>query len=197
VSQTLFSASLIADALPELWSTHPDEVPELLGKLGQLSRGALAEMRALLMELRPAALLEASMKDLLRQLGQAVSGREGITVMVEADEPCELPPDVQVALYRIAQEALNNVVKHAQASYVDVCLRCSHTAGSRSISDETWDVELCIRDDGLGFDPQSVSPHHLGLGIMQERAQAVGAELMIESRVGRGTHVAVRWANAG
>jgi two-component system nitrate/nitrite sensor histidine kinase NarX len=89
VSQTLFSASLIAEALPELWASSPEEAQELLVKLRQLSRGALAEMRALLMELRPAVLVEASMKDLLCQLGQALTGREGIPVTVQVGEPAK------------------------------------------------------------------------------------------------------------
>jgi signal transduction histidine kinase len=158
-------------------------------------------MRGLLMELRPAALVEASMTDLLRQLGQAVSGREGIPVTVIVDEPCSLPADVHVALYRIAQEALNNVVKHAQASQVDVDLRClrpvrdqarpEHIEGHRG-----EEFTLRIRDDGLGFDPRKASQERLGLCIMNERAQAVGATLEIESQVGKGTQVTVVWTRA-
>ncbi|HSR32931.1 MAG TPA: two-component regulator propeller domain-containing protein, partial [Anaerolineae bacterium] len=191
VSQTLFSASLIAETLPDLWQSNPEEGWDLLEKLRQLNRGALAEMRGLLMELRPAALAEASMKELLRQLGQAVSGREGIPVTVSVDEPCELPTDVRIALYRITQEALNNVAKHAQASQVDVRLQCTpHRSPAHS---EGTTVTLCIRDDGLGFDPCGVSQDRLGLGIMHERAAAVGATVKIESQVGQGTVVTVQW----
>jgi signal transduction histidine kinase len=203
VSQTLFSASLIAEVLPELWQASPDEGQELLGKLQQLSRGALAEMRALLMELRPATLVEASMRDLLRQLGQAVSGREGIPVTVTVDEASEsrdreLPADVRVALYRIVQEALNNVAKHAQASRVAVSLQCSPSSASSATGDtgsaeRGWDVRLRIRDDGLGFDPEGVSREHLGIGIMHERAASIDAQLEIESGPGRGTQVTVTW----
>jgi signal transduction histidine kinase/streptogramin lyase len=191
VSQTLFSASLIAEALPEIWQSSPDEGLEFLGKLQQLSRGALAEMRALLMELRPAALAEASMTDLLRQLGEAASGREGIPVRVTVDEGCtkqlsKVPAEVRITLYRIAQEALNNVVKHAQASQVDVGLDCTS-------SPERVRAELRVRDDGLGFDPATVSQDRLGLGIMQERAEAIGAWIEIESEPGRGAQVKVVW----
>jgi two-component system nitrate/nitrite sensor histidine kinase NarX len=196
VSQTLFSASLIAEVLPELWQTSPEEGQELLGKLQQLSRGALAEMRALLMELRPAALLEASVRDLLRQLGQAVSGREGIPVTVTVDGACDLPADVQIALYRIAQEALNNVVKHARASRVEVSLDCTTLTPGLPSSLEEGDgerVRLCIRDDGSGFDPRSVSQERLGLGIMHERAASIGARIEIESEAGQGTQVMVVW----
>ena len=127
VTQTLFSASLIAETLPSLWESDQDEGRELLKELRQLSRGALAEMRTLLMELRPAALVEASLADLLRQLGEAVTGRTGLPVTVTVEGEYALPSDIHVALYRIAQEALNNVVKHARASQVVVSLSCAPT----------------------------------------------------------------------
>jgi signal transduction histidine kinase len=160
-----------------------------------LTRGALAEMRALLMELRPAALAEASMKDLLRQLGQAATGREGIPVTVTVDKGCgpsmdETPAEIRIALYRITQEALNNVVKHAQASQVSVTLDC--TPAPQGIR-----VELCICDDGLGFDPEGVSQDHLGLGIMHERAASIHAQLQVESQPGGGTQVKVVWTSDG
>jgi signal transduction histidine kinase len=193
VTQTLFSASLIAEAVPKLWQTNPEQGQQLLQKLRQLSRGALAEMRTLLMELRPATLTEASLKDLLRQLAQAVTGREGIPVTVTVEEPCELPAAVHIALYRITQEALNNVVKHATASQVEVSLRCG-TVASTSLDEGLGErVELSIRDDGCGFDSQSVSSERLGLGIMRERAEAIGARLEIESEPGHGTQILVVW----
>ena len=98
--------------------------------------------------------------------------------------------DVQIALYRIAQEALNNVVKHAQASRVDVRLR---SIPSPAPTGRGRVLELCISDDGLGFEPGSVSPERLGLGIMRERAAAIGAGLEIDSQVGRGTRLTVIW----
>ncbi len=191
VTQTLFSASLIAEALPSLWESNQDEGRQLLQDLRQLSRGALAEMRTLLMELRPAALVEASLRDLLRQLGEAVAGRTGVPVQVTVDDQCELPPDVHVALYRIAQESLNNVVKHAQASQVTVSLRSlppSHPPDER-------EVELLISDDGRGFDLSRVMSDHLGLGlgIIRERAESIGASLNLESQPGHGTRVLVVW----
>jgi len=194
VSQTLFSAGLIAETLPDIWQTSPIEGRELLHKLKQLSRGALAEMRALLMELRPAALAEASMTDLLRQLGQAASGREGIPVSVTVDESCDLPAEVRITLYRIAQEALNNIVKHAQASQVDVSLRCAvPLSADKAVPGHRGRVELRIRDDGLGFDPSSVSQDHLGLGIMQERAESIRARFEVKSEPGGGTQISVVW----
>ncbi|MBL7200563.1 MAG: GAF domain-containing protein [Anaerolineae bacterium] len=215
VTQTLFSASLIAEILPDLWESDQKEARQLLGELRQLSRGALAEMRTLLLELRPAALIESNLGDLLRQLGEAVTGREGIPVTVmmggaqgAIPQAPVLPPDVHVAIYRIAQEALNNVVKHAQADHVVMSLHCSPPCPVRIPSGDEGPstmlaeqvgamrdrgVELCIRDDGLGFDPDLVSPDHLGLGIIRERAQAIGAKLSIESAPGAGTQIVVVW----
>ena len=182
VTQTLFSASLIAEVLPRLWKHNPDEGGRRLEELRQLTRGALAEMRTLLLELRPTALVEAQLGDLLHQLAEAITGRARVPVAVKVEGECSLPPEAKVALYRIAQEALNNVAKHAGASQATVSLRC-HPEG----------VKLLIEDDGRGFDPSRISPEHLGLGIMRERAEAVGAALTIESEIGHGTEVMVVW----
>jgi len=184
VTQTLFSASLIAEAVPRLWKRDPAEVQRRLEELRQLTRGALAEMRTLLLELRPAALEEAMLGDLLRQLTEAITGRARVPIVLTVEEERMLPPDVQVALYRIAQEALNNVAKHAGASQATVNLRC-----------QPEQVELFIRDDGRGFNPESAFLKHLGLGIMRERAEAIGATLKIESQVGHGTQVLVTWTD--
>jgi signal transduction histidine kinase/ligand-binding sensor domain-containing protein len=190
VTQTLFSASLIAEAVPTLWESDPEEGRALLAELRQLSRGALAEMRTLLLELRPAALVEANLRDLLRQLGEAVAGRTGVPVTVTVDNLCPLPEEAHVALYRIAQEALNNVAKHAHASQVEVRLHC--TAAGHGESDRAK-VELVITDDGRGFEVADAPPDHLGLGIIRERAQAIGAGLEIRSKPGGGTRVTVLW----
>jgi signal transduction histidine kinase/ligand-binding sensor domain-containing protein len=192
VTQTLFSASLIAEVLPSTWECDPEDGRELLTELRQLSRGAMAEMRTLLLELRPAALAEATLGDLLRQLGEAVTGRTGTPVEVSLDGQCALPDDVQVALYRIAQEALNNVIKHAHASQVDIRLRCTPVqAGDGDRQQHIVDMQ--IKDNGDGFDPSDTPPHHLGLRIIRERAQAIGARLEIDSRLGQGTRVTVVW----
>ncbi len=195
VTQTLFSASLIAEALSAIWESDQDEGRQLLKELRQLSRGALAEMRTLLMELRPTALVEANLRDLLRQLGESVTGRTGMPVTVTVEGDCALPDDVHVALYRIVQEALNNVVKHAQASQVIVSLRGIPTPPSLPpLTGGGWGgIELQVSDDGRGFDTSDVQPGELGLGIMHERAQAIGASLRIESQPAHGTQVSVVW----
>ena len=196
VTQTLFSASLIGEVVPTVWESDQEEGKELLQELRQLTRGALAEMRTLLLELRPAALSETSLDELLRQLGEAVTGRSGVPVTVTVEGECDLPSDVHVALYRINQEALNNVVKHARASEVEVSLRCTP---SRDAADgEKRDVvELQVSDDGCGFDPSSIPADRLGLGIIHERAEAIGATLEIESETDCGTVIRVVWKSDG
>jgi signal transduction histidine kinase len=175
-----------------------------LQELRGLCRGALAEMRTLLLELRPARLVETRLDDLLRQLGEAASGREGIPVTVQVEGQAAglppLPPDVHIALYRITQEALNNVVKHARAHQVTVRLRYTAptptpppTLGEGPGEGAGLSVLLSISDDGRGFDPAQVPHDRLGLGNMQERAQAIGAHLTIESQLGHGTQITVLW----
>jgi len=183
VSQTLFSAALIAEVLPRIWERDPAEGARRLEELRQLARGALAEMRALLLELRPAALREAELPDLLRQLSEAITGRARIPVQLEVGDCRLLPVDAKIGLYRVAQEALNNVAKHSAATSAVVRLTCPDDG-----------VELVIADDGRGFDPGLVGPDHLGLGIMRERAEAIGARLEVQTGLGKGTRVVAKWS---
>ncbi len=182
VTQTLFSASLIAEVLPRLWEMNPEEGRRRLKELRELTRGALAEMRTLLLELRPTALIEAPIDDLMYQLAEAMTGRARVPVSVSAQEECPLPLNVKVALYRIAQEALNNIAKHANATHAELVLNC----------DDEY-VALQIHDDGIGFSPGQTLPDSLGLAIMQERAEDIGARLTIRSAPNAGTDVIVRW----
>ena len=124
VTQTLFSASLISEIIPDLWETDEHAARRRLDQLRRLTRSALAEMRILLLELRPSALTDIPFPDLIRQLVEASTGATmaQIELHFEIAKPERLSPDVQIALYRIAQEALNNVVKHAHAQRVDVTL---------------------------------------------------------------------------
>jgi signal transduction histidine kinase len=147
-------------------------------------------MRTLLLELRPAALTETSLADLLHQLAEAATGRTDVSITVREDGEPALPRDVHVALYRIAQEALNNIIKHARAGRATISL-CCHPSGDPG--DGQQQVTLSVSDDGRGFDPGRVLPDHMGLAIIRERAERIGAELGIESELGRGTEVMVRW----
>lgn len=183
VTQALFSASLISETLPRVWERRPQEARRALDELCQLTHGALAEMRTLLLELRPAALLAQPLDALIAQLADAMSARTRIPVVTAMACDCALPEDVKLATYRIAQEALNNIVKHARAGQVRIDLRC-----------EPDHVALSVHDDGRGFDPAGIEWHHLGLGIMRERAKAVGARLSVDSSPGQGSTIAVSWS---
>jgi len=185
VNQSLFSAGLIAEVLPRLWDKDQAEARRSLEDLRRLTRGAMAEMRALLAELRPSTLTDADLGDLLRLLGNAFAGRTNIPANVSVEGRGELPAEVQVAIYRICQEALNNIAKHAQASKVDMTLKQDEGA-----------VEVIIRDDGRGFDPQLSASGHYGLGMMRERAEAAGVSLAITSKPGAGTQVTMQWTAA-
>jgi nitrate/nitrite-specific signal transduction histidine kinase len=182
VTQTLFSASLIAEVLPRIWNKSPEEGMKRLAELGQLNRGALAEMRTLLLELRPSALLEAETRELFRHLVDAFTGWARIPVVFTFEGDCELPPETKVALYRIAQETLNNIIKHAAANKVEILIFCQDSQ-----------VSMTIGDDGRGFDPHSVSSEHLGLAIMKERAESIGGQIVIKSGINEGSRVEFTW----
>ena len=182
VTQTLFAASLIAEVVPKLWERNPPEGQRRLAELRQLTRGALAEMRTLLLELRPAALADVDLSELVRQLGEALAGRARIPVDVTVNDHMQLPTDVKIALYRVAQEALNNIFKHAEATNVQIRL-------------DYGDSQVClsILDDGRGFDPARVTPQNLGLKFMQERLAGIGGTLDITSQPGQGTRICAAW----
>jgi signal transduction histidine kinase len=105
-------------------------------------------------------------------------------VQLSVDGKRTLPPDVQMTFYRITQEALHNIVKHAKATQVIVTLRLDDN------------VRLSIMDNGVGFDPASVPPNHLGTKIMRERAEAIGATYSLYSEPGEGTQISVTWEEA-
>lgn len=182
VTQTLFAATMIAETLPAALKRAPERASAAADELRRLTAGALSEMRALLLELRPKALTETSLGRLVQILSDSLGTRNTIPITVTIDRDCTLPPDVQLAFYRIAQEALNNAVKHAAASTLAVSLDCT--------PDETM---LQVRDDGCGFDPAQAPKSGLGLGILHERASEIGAQLVVESAPGAGTTVAVHW----
>jgi signal transduction histidine kinase len=183
VTQTLFSASIIADVLPKIWLKNQDEAGRRLEELRQLTRGALAEMRTLLLELRPSAIADASFSELLVQLRDAFTGKSRIqTDLIIHGEEFSIPIEPKVTLYRITQEALNNISKHANASQVFIHLNY--------FKDH---LTLEILDNGQGFDLTAIPVNSLGIGIMVERAENAGAKLDIESEPDHGTHIKVSW----
>ncbi len=184
VNQSLFSAGIIAEVLPRIWKQDQELAQQSLEDLRRLTRSAQAEMRALLAELLPSTLTDVNLADLLQLLGNALSGRIDIPVVVNATRKVILPTEVQTAFYRVCQEALNNIAKHANASRVEI-----------DLSQEGELTELHIHDDGQGFDPDQTAAGHYGLKMMGERAETVGALLSITSQPGHGTELTIRWTN--
>lgn len=182
VTQTLFSSSMIAEVLPKIWERNPDEGRRRLEELRQLTRGALSEMRTLLVELRPAALADTDLSDLLEHQVNAFIARTRLQVRLERSVTGNPPVEVKEAFYRIAQEAFNNIARHAEAAQVQV--RLDGGPGK---------MALTIQDDGIGFDAQTLKHEGLGLGIMRERARSIGARLEVASQPGRGTRLRLNW----
>lgn len=172
VTQSLFSISLMTQALPRILERDPERARERIERLTELARGALAEMRALIFELRPAALQEEGLAAALRKHTAAFSGREGITVSLEIQGERRLAAAVEEGIFRVTQEALNNVAKHARASRVTIELRM-----------DANEARLLIEDDGVGLQTARTAGDRttLGLTSMRERASLLGGRLDVQS----------------
>jgi PAS domain S-box-containing protein len=179
VSQALYSIALGAKTAHALLSPGSAVIEPLEFVLAQTERG-LAEMRALIFELRPEALEQEGLAAALQRQINAVQARHQIVVMTTLCEEPDVPLAVKEAVYRIAQEALHNIVKHANARSAEVRLEY----GAEQFT-------LDVSDDGAGFDPGEEFPGHLGLRTMRERAMRLGGTLDIESGPSAGTRVRV------
>ncbi len=186
VTQTIFSITLTAESARILLERDPAKVVTQLDRLQELSKDALAEMRSLISHLRPKAVAKEGLIPALRQHIAVRQQQDGLTVALYLEGYREgerqLTPETEDGLLRVVQEALNNVVKHAQTDRAEVrlCLRDDMAS-------------LLIEDPGIGFDPTRISPgtSHLGLTSMRERVQALGGTLEIESQAQAGTRVKV------
>ena len=174
VTQALFSMTLVTRTTELLLDRDTDKAKEQLGSLRDLQREALAEMRALIFELRPGNLEQDGLLPALKTHAAALQGRIGLPIVVTSDLTERLPLAVEEVLYRISQEALHNVVKHAAARQVTLSIDRIRTG-----------VRLRIADDGKGFDAASVPDGHLGLAGMRARAEKIGATLEVDSRARR------------
>jgi signal transduction histidine kinase len=157
-----------------------DSADQHLERIGQMAHHALQEMRLLIYQLRPSTLEHEGLVGALEHRLEAVERRTGVEArLVVADGDLGLPPPVEDALYRIAQEVLNNVLKHAAATEVLLALDVGHGV-----------VELAIRDNGQGFDPQAAGDAGgMGLANMRQRVEELGGTLAIASAPGQGTEV--------
>lgn len=182
VSQTLFTASAMAESAVRQFNTRPERAHDLIKQVHALSVEALAEMRVLLLELRPDSLMQVGLQRLFEQYLRPIQNRRRFEVAFNVPDGLEVPPAVQMALYRIVQEALNNIDKHAQARHVEV-----------SVSPQVGGLTLMIVDDGIGFDADSIAPTSLGLSMMRERASEIGASIRIVTAPRKGTQIIVQW----
>lgn len=178
LSQSLFSINSIAEALPRILSKSPERAMKYAKQLAGMTRSAQAEMRALLLELRPEALNSTDLADSLMQLAGIFAANSNLQVRHDLTSGIPLTAEQKTVFYRVAQEALNNIARHAQAHFVRISLR-KLPAGA----------ELVIRDDGRGFDPNTVPADHFGLRIMKERAESISAVLTVSTQVGAGTTI--------
>ena len=185
VTQSVFSLGMMARAAQAQYARGLPTVADTLEKIGALAGEALVEMRALLFELRPTALAEGGLRAALEQLAVSFKARTGTEVQFTAETDARPLHDVEIAIFRIVQEALANAANHAQAT--EVAISMSETSGRLTVS---------VSDNGAGFDPTapviaSTDGRSGGLGLrsMRERAVATGLALDISSAPGQGTTI--------
>jgi signal transduction histidine kinase len=178
VSQALYGIALGARTARTLLDQDPAKAAEPVDYVLSLAEAGLTEMRALIFELRPESLAMEGVVEALGKQIAAARARHGLDIMFESCPEPETSLEVKEAIYRIAQEALHNIVKHAKASHVDVSLQRTDAA-----------IELVVSDDGVGFDPSGDFAGHLGLRSMRERAAKVGASLVVQSASGSGATI--------
>lgn len=179
VSQALYGIGLGARTAQEALADEDQEgAAESVDYVRSLAEAGLAEMRALLLELRPEALEREGLTAALAKQATALGARYQIDVHSDLGAEPDLSAEAKQALYRIGQEALHNIAKHAHARRVD--LRLSQTSTGTSLE---------VRDDGVGFDPRGDFPGHLGLRSMRERVERLGGSLHIHSAPGQGTTI--------
>ncbi len=181
VTQALFSMTLQTAAVDRLVERGETAAARrTLADLAELQRDALAEMRALVFALRPPSLEADGLAQALRSYAAAIEQRTHLPIDVAIEEVDRPPPRVEDALYRIAQEALHNVTKHAAATRASIALR--------AVDDG---LRLEVADDGRGFEEGEVPEGRLGLAGMRARAGLVGGRLEIDSHAGQGTRITV------
>jgi signal transduction histidine kinase len=181
VSQALYAIGLNASAARRENAADSVRRDRLLGDVLGLAEAGLTEMRALIFELRPESLEQEGLVGALQKQAAAVQARFRLIVTATLGAEPDIPLATKEALYRVAQEALHNVAKHARAREVELVLGAGVS-----------ELELRVSDDGKGFDPAESFPGHLGLHSMQERVRAIGGSLEIHSAPGQGTQVRVR-----
>ncbi|MEW5956744.1 MAG: sensor histidine kinase, partial [Chloroflexota bacterium] len=186
VTQTIFSMNLTVQAARLLVDQNPGGVAGQLDRLQELAHSAAGEIRVLVGRLRPRSVVDEGLAAALRRLAAERQTRDGLQVCLEVSGHKELPEPVTVGLYRIAQEALNNVARHAGTTEVVVRLRL-----------DSCPAYLEVEDHGVGFEPGHMPPlGHFGLAGMAERARELGWRWQLEAQSGRGARIRVEEAAA-
>lgn len=180
VSQALYGIALGARTAQTQLERDPAKLAEPLDYILSLAEAGLSEMRALIFELRPESLKNEGLVAALTKQSNALRARHKLDVATHFDPEPDISLDVKEALYRIVQEAMHNIAKHAHATRVDLTLRQS---GDQLV--------LEIRDNGKGFDHNREYPGHLGMRSMPERAAQIGAEFHIQSLPNVGTTIII------
>lgn len=182
VSQSLYSVSLYADAARlAIADGEIEETVNNIQELRNMAREAMLDMRLLIFELHPPILEEEGLTVALQTRLESVEARSGIKTVFEVKEDRRLPIHIESELYRIAQEALTNAVKHARAKVIQVQLHFSEKK-----------FRMILWDNGIGFDPKNTS-HGGGLGLrsMQQRIQRIDGTMVIDSKPGEGTAITI------
>ena len=182
VSQTIFSMTLTAQAAKMLVGEEQSKVKNLLEKIQELSQNALVEMRTLIQELRPHSIVGEGFVKALQKHVLARKEQDGLDIDLQILTRAELPRPAAETLFRVIQEALNNISKHARTKSAVI-----------KIEDEDQKLKLTILDQGKGFEIDSVKDQrgHVGLQSMEERVKSLGGRLTIESNPGKGTRICV------
>lgn len=180
VSQALYGIALGARTAQIQLERDPARLAEPLDYILSLAEAGLSEMRALIFELRPESLQNEGLVAALTKQADALRARYKLDVVTHFDSEPDLSLDVKEALYRIAQEALHNVARHAHATRVEL-----------SLHDTDGTLTFAVRDNGKGFDAAQKYPGHLGLKSMHERAAQIGGMLRIASQLNEGTTITV------
>ncbi|PDO09654.1 MAG: sensor histidine kinase [Candidatus Reconcilbacillus cellulovorans] len=181
VSQQLFAISMTATAARREIERDAERTKRQLELIEEMAAVAQSEMRALLLHLRPVALEGRPLAHGLAALLAELRSKVPMDIAWEFEEPLSLPKGIEDHLFRIAQEALSNALRHSRATRLEVKLFRSGDA-----------VRLLVRDDGVGFDPAAAKPAAYGLATMRERVSEIGGTMQLVTAPGRGTRIDIR-----
>src|SRR5258708_3744962 len=181
----LFPAAITAETMPYLWESDHNKLWYTLNTFRQTIQQALAESQQLLIQLQPKPTTEAGIRQLLAPLVESYTTQTHTKITFTTHGDSALTARLQVAVYCIAQEALQNIMQHARATTITISLS-SHEFGG----------ELAISDNGKGFEPGKVLPDRLGLRIMRGCAEGIAGTLEIVTALNQGTKVMLSWRNS-